>query len=213
MIELVIFDLDGTLVDSAEDIRDALNFAIEETGLPPLGRDETVALIGEGVTRLMEKVLGPGLKHRKDELLAKFLDHYSRNVVRHTKAYPDVENTLRRLRVRKKAVISNKREALSREILDRLGLLRFFDAVLGSDSLGEKKPSPVPVLHLLARFSIQPENAVIVGDSDIDIQTGIASGIHTIGVTYGYRSPESLDRAEFLINDMTELEYILEKLV
>ncbi|MBI5204548.1 MAG: HAD-IA family hydrolase [Nitrospirae bacterium] len=202
--ELIIFDLDGTLVDSSTDITNALNYAIKPYGLKPLTIKDTVKMVGEGLTRLVEKIVvnNTGIKN---EVLDRFIAYYTEHLTDFTKPYPGIIEALEKLKRFKKAVISNKREALSKKLLEDLGLLRFFDIVLGSDSVHEKKPSPVPVKKVLELLKIAPGKALIVGDSNFDIQAGKSAGIITVAVTYGFRNRESLKGADFIIDDIKQL--------
>ena len=109
-------------------------------------------------------------------------------------------------------MISNKKEGLSRRLLEELGLSHHFDIVLGSDSVDERKPSPKPLLHIMGQLMVGPEEAVIVGDSQYDIQAGKAAGIKTIAVTYGYRGKRFLTAADLMIERMEYLPSELEKL-
>ncbi|GBD98316.1 phosphoglycolate phosphatase [bacterium BMS3Abin07] len=213
MVKLIIFDLDGTLIDSAQDITNAINYSIKDTGLPFLNNEQTIQLVGEGISRLIEKLLPPAFLEHRDEILSRFLEYYSSHLVDNTKPYPFVKDTLDNLKTFTKAVISNKRECLSKEILQRLDLLEYFDTVLGGDSTEERKPSPVPIVYLLNKLSISPEMTVMAGDSNIDIKAAINAGIRSIGVTYGYKPEESLKDADFLIDDIRKLEYVVHKLL
>lgn len=217
-VKLIIFDLDGTLIDSSIDITNAINYAIEPYGVKPVAVEETISLVGEGITRLMEKIVDRSQKSEdrsqtkeidKDILVDRFLDHYSGHLVDKTTVYPGVRETLERLKDYKKAVISNKREALSTKILNDLGLLKYLDLVVGSDTTPERKPSPVPILHVLSKLNIKTGDAVIVGDSNFDIEAGKAAEIKTIAVTYGYRPREVLKKADFMIDKMEGLINIL----
>jgi phosphoglycolate phosphatase len=229
-VKLIIFDLDGTLIDSSIDITNAINYAIEPYGVKPVTVQETISLVGEGISRLMEKMVkshesaplespfltGSEVKSGINKyiliLIERFLEHYSTHLVDNTTVYPGVKETLEQLNGYKKAVISNKREALSVKILDGLSLLKFFDLVVGSDTTPERKPSPIPILHGITKLNIKPEDAVIVGDSNFDIEAGKAAGIKTIAVTYGYRPIELLKDADFTINRMDELLDILRRI-
>lgn len=202
--ELIIFDLDGTLVDSSTDITNALNYAIKPYGIKPLTIKDTVKMVGEGLTRLVEKIVG-NTTAIKNEVLDRFIAYYTEHLTDFTKPYPGIIETLEKLGRVKKAVISNKRESLSKKLLEELGLLRFFDIVLGSDSVYEKKPSPVPVRKVLELLKIAPDKALIVGDSNFDIQAGKSAGIITVAVTYGFRDRESLRDADFIIDAIEEL--------
>lgn len=208
-IKLVIFDLDGTLVNSIEDITNSLNYATGPFGLAPKTVDEVAALVGEGITKVIERVIGVERLQHRDEVVKRFLEFYSDHIVDNTFPYPGVRETLESLNGYKKAVISNKREGLSIKALEALDLLRFFDLVVGSDSTTEKKPSPVPVFHVLSKLGLNQQDAVMVGDSDLDIAAGKGAGVGTVGVTYGYRDREYLKDADFIIDDIKELPKLI----
>ncbi|MFO0752560.1 MAG: HAD-IA family hydrolase [Thermodesulfovibrionales bacterium] len=212
-LRLIIFDLDGTLIDSSPDIADAINYAVGVYGLPPVSVKETIGLVGEGISRLMEKLIEKeGIPADRDLLVGRFLEHYSAHLVDKTTVYPGVRETLERLAAYKKAVISNKREGLSGTILQKLGLAPYLDIVVGSDTTQERKPSPVPVRHVLSRLGIRPDEAVMVGDSTYDIEAGRAAGLRTVAVTYGYRSEDVLQDADFIIDSLSALPDIAGKL-
>jgi phosphoglycolate phosphatase len=233
-VELIIFDLDGTLIDSSVDIANAINYAVEPYGISPVTVEETIGLIGEGITRLMEKLMersrNPEGRSRnkgqdphmmtgdtsipivdRETITKRFLDHYSSHLIDNTTAYPGVRDTLQALKGFKKAVISNKREELSTRVLRDLGLLHYLDLIVGSDTTPERKPSPVPINHVLKKLDVSPDRAAIVGDSNYDIEAGKAAHILTIGVTYGYRSVDFLEGADFIIDRMPELLDIVHK--
>ncbi|RJQ42044.1 MAG: HAD family hydrolase [Nitrospiraceae bacterium] len=203
--ELIIFDLDGTLVDSGKDITNALNYAITPYGFKPLTVEDTVKMVGEGLTRLIEKILKAHNASVKNAALERFIEYYSEHLTDFTRPYPGVIKTLEMLGRYKKAVISNKRESLSKKLLEQLGLMKFFDVVLGSDSVAEKKPSPAPVKKVLEILGIEPHRAIIVGDSDFDIKAGKGAGLITVAVTYGFRDKETLKDADFILDSMDEL--------
>lgn len=212
-IKLIIFDLDGTLIDSSIDITEAINYAIKPYGLSPLTRKDTIKLVGEGISRLIEKLLSATPFRAnievRNSVMDRFLEYYSAHLLDNTKDYPGVRETLERLRNYKKVVISNKREALSRRIIQELDL-NFFDMIIGSDSTPEKKPSPLPILKVLAEFEIRPEEAIIVGDSNLDIEAGRAAGLITVAVKYGYRPYDMIKHADYVIDRIEDLLDILQ---
>lgn len=212
MIRLIIFDLDGTLVDSGIDITNALNHALSPFGNPKLTVAQTIGLVGEGVTRLIEKVAGDDNPERRDDILKRFVAYYSAHLTDETRPYPGVVQTIGKLTGRQKAVISNKREAMSSRLLTDLGLMQYIDVVLGGDSIDEKKPSPKPLFHVMKLLETDPEESVIVGDSIIDIQAGKAAGVTTVAVSYGFRAVETLRDADFIIDSMVDLPAVLEQL-
>jgi phosphoglycolate phosphatase len=212
-IKLIIFDLDGTLVDSSVDIANAINYALSPFGAKPVTVPETIALVGEGVSRLMEKLMEKeGISEDRDSLVKRFMEHYADHLLDNTSLYPGVAETLAGLGCCKKAVISNKREAASRRIIEGLGLSPSIDMVVGSDTTPERKPSPLPVRHVLAQMGLGEEEAVIVGDSNYDVEAGKAAGIRTVAVTYGYRPVELLREADYIIDKMDELPEALERM-
>lgn len=212
-LKLIIFDLDGTLVDSSIDITNALNYALAPYGYSPLTAGDVIKMVGEGVTRLIERLVGVADAAVKDEVMARFLEHYSQHLLDNTTEYPGVRTTLEGLTGYKKAIISNKRELLSRRTLDGLGLSGFFDFIVGSDTTSEKKPSPVPILRTLSVLEVGPAEAVIVGDSNFDIDAGKAAGITTVAVTYGYRPIEAISHADYMIDRMPDLIPLMKKIM
>jgi len=226
-LKLIIFDLDGTLIDSSVDITNALNHAIAPFGLNPLTREDTIKLVGEGITRLIEKLLASsrgdsaspvyladerGTLKLKEFIINRFIEYYTAHLIDHTRPYEGVRETLASLDGFHKAVISNKKTALSHMVLDQLGLSPFFEVILGSDAVPEKKPSPMPVLKVLSELRTEPVHAMIVGDSNFDIDAGKAAGVITVAVTYGYRPREVIAHADYMIHSIAELVPLVEKI-
>ncbi len=224
MLKLLIFDLDGTLADTSRDIADAINYALDPLGVKKYSVEETKAMVGSGISKLLESLIpapplirdgkggvngGSGDRSVKELVTGRFLEFYSKHLLDNTAAYPYVKDTLAKLGDYKKAVLSNKREAYSKEILERLEILHYFDIVCGSDSVREKKPSPAPIFDLLKRFDAKNDEAVIIGDSNYDIEAGKAAGVKVIAVTYGFRGIEYLKGADFIIDRFDELLKVL----
>jgi phosphoglycolate phosphatase len=208
-IKLIIFDLDGTLVDTSRDITNALNYALKPYGLKDLTVDDTIKMVGEGITRLIEKILGNGKSQMEDEVIKRFLEYYSEHLVDYSSIYPYVRETLEKLDGFKKAVISNKREYLSTNLLEKLDLLKYFNLIVGSDTVAERKPSPVPVIYVFTRLGVTPYESIIVGDSNYDIEAGRKAGVKTVAVTYGYRERQYLMNADYMIDSMVDLLSLL----
>jgi len=212
-IELIIFDLDGTLIDSIGDIANALNYAFEPYGIEYLTPTEVAAMVGEGLPKLIRNVLE---KHNllldKDVLLKRFLDYHASHLTDNTAPYPDVIETLEALKSQKKAIVTNKAEVLSLRILDELGLMKYFDMVVCADTISERKPSPAPIFYILSVLNVQPRDAIIVGDSAIDIKTGRASSIKTVAVTYGYGREGFQEEGDFVISSLSELIDIVKEI-
>jgi len=207
--KLIIFDLDGTLVDTSIDITNALNYALKPYGLKDLTVDDTVKMVGEGITRLIEKLLGDKKFQARDDVIKKFLDYYSEHLIDYSNVYPHVRETIEKLNGYKKAVISNKREYLSTELLDKLDLLKYFNLVIGSDTTPKKKPSAIPVIYAVTKLGVGPQESIMVGDSNYDIEAGKKAGVKTVAVTYGYRERQYLMDADYMIDSIEELLTLL----
>jgi phosphoglycolate phosphatase len=209
-IKLIIFDLDGTLVDTSGDITNALNYALKPYGLRDLTVEDTIKMVGEGITRLIEKILENERIQMRDTVIKRFLDYYSEHLVDFSTLYPHVRETLEKLKDYKKAVISNKREYLSTRLLDKLDLLKYFDLVVGSDTTSERKPSAIPVIYVFTKLGVNPDESIIVGDSNYDIEAGKKAGLKTVAVTYGYRERQYLIDADYIIDSMKDLFTLLD---
>ena len=209
-IKLIIFDLDGTLVDTSGDITNALNYALKPYGLRDLTVEDTMKMVGEGITRLIEKILENERIQMRDTVIKRFLDYYSEHLVDFSTLYPHVRETLEKLDGYKKAVISNKREYLSIRLLDKLDLLKYFDLVVGSDTTSERKPSAVPVIYVFTKLGVNPDESIIVGDSNYDIEAGKKAGLKTVAVTYGYRERQYLIDADYIIDSIKDLLTLLD---
>ena len=213
MIKLLIFDLDGTLVDTAQDITDAVNYALKPFSQRAYSVEETKAMVGSGISKLMESLVLAGTPPcsplAPKTALDRFIEYYTAHLLDYTRPYPGVNETLLKLGDYKKVVISNKREAMSKGVLEGLGLLKFFEIVLGGDSVAENKPSPVPVLEVLKRLGVPKQEAVMIGDSNYDIESAHSAGIKIIAVTYGFRKKDVLKDADFMIDSFGEVIKVL----
>lgn len=222
MLKLLIFDLDGTLADTGQDITNALNYALNPFGTKEFSVEETKAMVGSGISKLLESLVPADavipesytLENGKtdspaDVVITRFLEYYDNHLIENTVAYPSVKETLAKLGDYKKAVLSNKREVYSKRVLEGIGIFQYFDVVLGSDSVREKKPSPVSIIDLMKTYEVSKEEALIIGDSNYDIEAGKAAGIKVVAVTYGFRSMEFLRDADFIIDTFDKLLEII----
>lgn len=200
--DLLIFDLDGTLVDTADDIADSLLETLAELGRPPIPRADIVAAIGNGVRKLVEKTAAPP----HEPVVEKFLETYSRRCLFRTKLYPGVAETLDTLAGRK-VVLTNKPLAMSLKILGALGIAHHFERVYGGDSLPVRKPDPEVVRRVMADTGAR--RPVLIGDSGVDVATARAAGIPVIAVTYGYFKTGELDTVEVRVERFSELTRLL----
>ena len=206
-IKLFIFDLDGTLIDSLDDLTDATNHMLGLFHRKALTPPEVRMLVGQGARNLVERAMPGALADEVEEGLAVFLAYNEAHIADRTRPYPRVEETLARLRDggSAMAVVSNKNVALCRKILAILDIDTYFAEVLGADSLPFRKPSPEPVLRLLRDFGVSAGEAAMVGDSINDIAAGKGAGVVTVGCTYGYGDITELAEADCRIDSFAEL--------
>jgi phosphoglycolate phosphatase len=185
-VRLLVFDLDGTLVDSKEDLANSVNVALESFDLPPLPHPTIYSYVGDGASTLIRRALPPEKAGLLPKVLDRFLGYYRRHLLDTTRAYPEVVGALRKWAgIYRMAVLTNKGVAMTREILSGLSLDGYFFEVRGGDSFGTKKPDPEGLLHILRKAEIGAREAVMIGDSRNDVQAGRAAGTVTCGVTYG----------------------------
>ncbi|MDA8179089.1 MAG: HAD family hydrolase [Desulfobacteria bacterium] len=183
---LLVFDLDGTLVDSKEDLANAVNVALESFDLPPLPHPMIYSYVGDGATTLIRRALPPEKTDLLPEVLDRFLAYYRRHLLDTTRPYPGVAGALRKWAgIYRMAVLTNKGVAMTREILSGLSLDGYFFEVRGGDSFPTKKPDPEGLLHILRESGVEAREAIMIGDSRNDVQAGRAAGAATCGVTYG----------------------------
>jgi phosphoglycolate phosphatase len=202
-IKLVIFDLDGTLIDSRLDLVHSVNAALRHIGRPALPDEVIASYVGDGAPILIQRALGGEVV---DEALVRkglefFLAYYREHKLDHTTVYIGIQDALATIQhssnggsrpgARKMAVLSNKPVIPSRAIVEALGLGPFFTHVYGGNSFATKKPDPEGARKLLEEIGVRPEQAVIIGDSHVDIRTGRNAGMWTVGVTYGF-APHTL---------------------
>lgn len=205
-VQAILFDLDGTLVDSSVDITNAFNHSIQQYGVPPVTRQEIEAMLGEGLSRIMKKFDDLKEKGLDATTVRKhFREHYLAHIADYSSPYPGVEDTLKRLKDFKKAVVSNKLEVFTMKTLKFLHLHTHFELILGGDSGHERKPSPQSILSVLSKLDVPADQALMVGDTAYDIEAGKRAGVKTVAVTYGYGTPGFADGADFTIDQFPEL--------
>lgn len=206
-IDLIIFDLDGTLADTGRDLADAVNHTRAHFDLPALPDLLVYSNVGRGVEHLLRQSLPRESSEHFQEVMQVFLTRYESHLLDATVLYPDVHKILDYFRDKKRVVVSNKMHRLTVGVLRGLGVETLFDAILGGDSAIEKKPHPALLNDVLRRFDVPRDRAVIVGDGDTDMEAGKRAGIITCGVTYGLGDREKLLAAQpdFIIDNLGEL--------
>jgi phosphoglycolate phosphatase len=196
-IKLLIFDLDGTLIDSRQDLVNSVNAALRSLGRDELPSDEIAAMVGDGAPVLVRRALGDT---PDDDLVRRgleyFLSYYREHKLDHTRLYDGIPEALESLQGangdrRVMSVLTNKPVNPSRAIVQALGIAERFVSVYGGNSFETKKPDPLGINTILGETGVRPEEAVMIGDSAVDILTGRAAGTWTCGVTYGF-APHTL---------------------
>ncbi len=207
-VDVLVFDLDGTLIDSKKDIADSLNATFHVVGYDPLPMPVISSFVGNGIRPLIDRaVKAAGHPDRGEEVLAVFRGEYMARLLNNTTLFNGVEETLETLADRyDMAIITNKPAMYTGPVVDGIGLRRFFgDMVYSGDTLPQKKPDPAPLLEVARRFSAEPSRLLMVGDSATDINAGLNAGARTVGVTYGFRDVSELADAEQLIDNFPDL--------
>jgi len=213
MPALFVFDLDGTLVDSSQDLADAGNALLAIYGRAPLPRDQVVGMVGDGARELVRRLLAAaGTDALVDEALAHFLDCYDQRLLATTRPYDGVFATLEALAPQARlAVLTNKPDAATRRLLEGLELLQYFSDVIGGDSPYGRKPDPRGLFALLARADVATENALMIGDSMNDLLVAEAAAVPMCFARYGFgyvqvreedrlRAAHTIDAPEELID-------------
>ena len=217
--QLLIFDLDGTLIHSALDLALAVNYMLDKIGRETFSEETIHGWVGNGALTLVKRALsGTRIvdKNLDEAYVGKalkiFLDYYAKNLCNATVPYPHVIRTLRTLKEKYTlAIVTNKPFAFVSPILKGLEMGGLFELILGGDSLSEKKPHPMPLLHVCEKLSVSVEASVMVGDSKNDILAATACGMDSIGVTYGYNYGEDIGvhKPTVILDDFSELLELL----
>jgi phosphoglycolate phosphatase len=210
--QCLLFDLDGTLVDSRADLITSINLMLAEFGRERLPDTRVINFVGEGARLLVERALrstGETAPQTSeiDHALEAFGRHYREHLLDRTTIYPEVEETLTSLAHVPKAVVTNKPYEFTIALLDGIGLRRHFDIILGGDSLPERKPSPSMLLEAARRCAAAPRVSLMIGDTRVDVAAGKAAGMETCGYVPGFRGRTELAEAgaDYLIERFSEL--------
>lgn len=206
-IRALIFDLDGTLIDSKLDLALAVNAALAELRRDPLPDEQIFSYVGRGAPTLIAQALGDGASQQECAAgLEFFIKYYSAHKLDNTVLYPGVRETLDALKGMPLAVYTNKPVRVSRSIVEELGIADYFRLVHGGNSFERKKPDPMGVESILREFGAAPTQAMFVGDSEVDVQTARNAGTWVCGVTYGFGSHRLAEYPpDLLVDNLTEM--------
>ena len=213
----VLFDLDGTFIDTAKDLTEALNHAVAQIGLPPYDVSEAKYFVGKGVAHMLERALtraGRTLdKDLQGQLTETLLEHYIANISRHSRPFPHAMDCLKELKSRgaKVGICTNKAYERAIQLLDELGITGEFDCVTGGDSFPFKKPDP---RHLVESFALMEagEKRFMIGDTINDFAAAKEAGVISVGVRFGYGLQTDLQEADHLIDDFESLVPLIKTL-
>ncbi len=208
----LIFDLDGTLVDTKADLAAATNYMLHVLSLPTLSVQQVERHIGDGARVLVERALGADHASLIEKGLVIFLEYYLAHLLDHSRPYVGIECILAEARAygMTLSILTNKPEAPSRAILSGLGMAQYFMAVVGGDTLSVRKPDPQGVAHLQQLTGLALTQTLLIGDSQIDVETGRAAGIATCGVTWGFGAQGLVTPPpDFVVNTSEELRRVV----
>ena len=207
-ISLFVYDFDGTLVDTFEDIANSVNLTLDEMNLQSLNQETIRMNIGSGVVNLMTRSLVGSGCNDTETAVSLFRKDYNLHLLDQTKLYPDGREVLEHFSSKTNVILSNKPTSFVEKILKALNFLSPFDSILGGDSLKEQKPSPIGLQYLMKKFNCLPKEVLMIGDSAIDVKTGKGAGVTTCVVTYGLGNPISLrdSKPDYLINNLASLK-------
>jgi phosphoglycolate phosphatase len=208
-VRLLIYDLDGTLVDAFADIRSGVNHALATVGLAPLPLETVKSFVGDGARRLIERCLGDSGAPHLERVYCAFLDYYASHPAESARPYEGAAETLASLRALglRQAVLTNKPEAISRALCERLGLAMLLDGVWGERPGVPLKPDPESVLRVARHFAIEPPHCAVIGDGPADHAVARAAGTRLIAVTFGQMRTDQVRAAgpDAIVDRLPEL--------
>jgi len=222
--KLLLFDLDGTLVDSAPDLALALNHMLESLGRETFSHETIRSWVGNGAQTLVKRGLSGSTVIDKEidpllfsQALDLFLNFYAQNLCVDTVTYPNVVDTLKDLKSKeyRLALVTNKPYDFVQPLLEGLEMSDLFEYCIGGDTLSKRKPDPMPLLHVCEHLDVDVSNCIMVGDSKNDIVAANAANMHSIGVSYGYNYGEhiSLYEPDRVVDDFSEIMRLMEESV
>lgn len=206
-IDLMIFDFDGTLVATGDDLVNSINHTLKTLHLQEKSKKEIISYVGDGVRVLMERCLGRENLHFHEEAMKIFSDYYGKHLLDHTVLYPHVEDVLKNFADKKKIILTNKRYEFTMMIAGGLKIDKYFTEILGIDSTPYSKPDPRVIGHILEKHQSAPENTLMVGDGINDILVAQKSGILSLGLLNGLGNRDDLLKlkADYYCEDILEM--------
>lgn len=208
-VALLIFDLDGTLIDSRADLTASIYYALKTLGIEECPPQNVYGDLKKGSLVTIRDCLEiANTLNQCDKAVGLFRAHYAEHLLDHTVMYPDVIATLEWFRGKKKAIVTNKFQELAETIVRNMNIIGQFDLILGGDTLPFEKPSPELIFHVMNSLDTLPDQTVMVGDTALDIHMGKGAGVCTCGVTYGFGPREDLERsgADIIIDKISDLK-------
>ncbi len=217
MIKCCIFDLDGTLLNTLDDLAASCNHALDFYGYPTYPADDYRYFVGNGVGTLIERTMPKDAdEEQKQKVREAFAEHYAQHYLDLTVPYDGIEALLRILKLQgyQVCVVSNKPHNYSKELLSKIFGEKFFSVIIGATEDMPKKPAPDGVLSCMKKLDLKPEHCVYIGDSDVDVLTAKNAGIPSIGVAWGFRGEEELKAAGagYIVHTPKEIAQLLEQL-
>lgn len=192
---LILYDLDGTLVDTAEDMAQAVNVALTRLGCAPLSSRRIRAGVGQGLANLIEECLGAADAARVEAGVQLFRDYYGAHLVERSALYPGAREVLEHFRDRTQAVVTNKPDPFAHDLLEALGVAGYFSQIVTGEAAYPMKPDPTSVAALMTHHCVHPGETLLIGDSPIDIETGRRAGVLTVVVSHGFSEEAELRSA------------------
>ena len=211
-VELVLFDLDGTLIDSKVDIANSVNYTLRDLALPQRSLEEIFSFVGDGVKRLLRLSVGEDNLELYERALRIFREHYLTHCLDTTTFYPEMGEILSHLNGQGQcAIVTNKTMEYTMEIVKGLGAIESFSAIESPRNSSDLKPDPGMLLRVLEKLAISPERTIMVGDSTNDVRAAQAIGVKVCAVGYGYGNPEKVKalKPDFYCEQPTDLRHLL----
>lgn len=211
-VDLMMFDFDGTIADTACDLVLSINHMLTSMRLHPRPSHEIISFVGDGVHKLIERSLGDHGKEKMEEALRIFSTHYEKHMLDHTVCCPHIQDVLKYFNHKMKVILTNKRYHLTVAIARGLHIDRYFMEIVGADSTPFQKPDPRVVVYLLEKYSVSPQKAVLIGDGVNDIEAARNAGILSCAYLNGLGDPEKLLKlgADFYCENLIEINSLFQ---